>query len=28
VACELQRDWNRDTTANAFAEIVLSSVGH
>ncbi|CAN5312501.1 hydrolase [soil metagenome] len=28
VACELQRDWNRDETANAFAEIVLSSVGH
>lgn len=28
VACELQRDWNRAATANAFAEIVLSSVGH
>ena len=28
VACELQRDWNRESTAKAFAEIVLSSVGH
>lgn len=28
VACELQRDWNREATAGAFAEIVLSAVGH
>jgi nicotinamidase-related amidase len=28
VACELQRDWNRETTAAGFAEIVLRSVGH
>jgi nicotinamidase-related amidase len=28
VACELQRDWNRQATAQGFAEIVLRSVGH
>jgi len=28
VACELQRDWNRKTTAEGFADIVLRAVGH
>lgn len=28
LACELQRDWNRDATAAGFAEIVFAEVGH
>jgi hypothetical protein len=26
LVCELQRDWNRETTAASFAEIVFASV--
>lgn len=28
LACELQRDWNRQSTAAGFAEIVFAEVGH
>ncbi|OYY92004.1 MAG: hydrolase [Sphingomonas sp. 28-66-16] len=28
VACELQRDWRRETTTAGFAEIVFAEVGH
>jgi len=28
LACELQRDWNREDTASGFAEIVFAEVGH
>ncbi len=28
LACELQRDWNRESTAPSFAEIVFAEVGH
>jgi nicotinamidase-related amidase len=28
VACELQRDWRRETTVSGFAEIVFAEVGH
>jgi nicotinamidase-related amidase len=28
LACELQRDWNRESTAAGFAEIVFAEVGH
>jgi nicotinamidase-related amidase len=28
LACELQRDWNRDATTAGFAEIVFAEVGH
>lgn len=28
LACELQRDWNRESTTAGFAEIVFAEVGH
>ncbi|HET6806355.1 MAG TPA: hydrolase [Frateuria sp.] len=28
LACELQRDWNREATAAGFADIVFAEVGH
>lgn len=28
LACELQRDWNRESTAAGFADIVFAEVGH
>ena len=28
LACELQRDWNRESTAPGFADIVFAEVGH
>lgn len=28
LACELQRDWNRESTAQGFADIVFAEVGH
>jgi nicotinamidase-related amidase len=28
LACEFQRDWNRESTAAGFAEIVFAEVGH
>lgn len=28
LACELQRDWNRESTAEGFADIVFAEVGH
>jgi nicotinamidase-related amidase len=28
LACELQRDWNRESTSAGFAEIVFAEVGH